>query len=67
MLELMRQIAAHTEDVGERFAEEVRRMHYKESDERAIRGVATRQEVEELSDEGIEVVPLPAMAKEPLQ
>jgi hypothetical protein len=69
MLELMRQIVTHTEDVGERFAEEARRMHYKERDECAIRGIATRQEVEELSDEGIEVVllPLPAMAKKPLQ
>jgi hypothetical protein len=56
---MVRQVMAHTEDVGERFAEEARRMHYGEADERAIRGQATLEQTEELLDEGIAVLPLP--------
>ncbi len=68
-LELARNIVARTEDVGERFAEEARRMHYGEIDERAIRGQATARETAQLLDEGIEVLPLllPPAAKETLQ
>ncbi|MEX8497330.1 MAG: DUF1178 family protein [Leptothrix ochracea] len=56
-------VLKHTEDVGARFAEEARRMHYGETDSRNIRGQATREEAEALQDEGIEVlaVPLPLM------
>ena len=69
ILEMVRQVVANTEDVGERFAEEARRIHYNETPERAIRGVATVQEFEELADEGIEVMPLPipGALKTPLQ
>ncbi len=59
LLKMAREIAANTEDVGERFAEEARRMHYKEAPERGIRGVTTRQEAEALQEEGIRVMPLP--------
>jgi hypothetical protein len=52
-------ILANTEDVGKAFPEEARRIHYKESPHRNIRGVATREETRDLIDEGIEVVPLP--------
>ena len=54
-----RQILARTEDVGEQFAEEARRIHYGESPERGIRGQASRAETESLLDEGIAVLPLP--------
>lgn len=57
----------HTEDVGERFAEEARQIHYGEAPERAIRGQASRQEVEELRDEGIEVLALPVAPVPPEQ
>ena len=57
----------HTEDVGERFAEEARQIHYGETPERAIRGQASRQEVEELRDEGIEVLALPVAPVPPEQ
>ncbi len=50
---------ANTEDVGERFAEEARRIHYGESQERGIRGQATRQQAADLVEEGIGVLPLP--------
>ena len=66
---MARQVLAHTENVGERFAEEVRRMHYGEAEERAIRGQASREEAVALMEEGIEVLPLPlpAALKETLQ
>lgn len=69
MLELARQVLARTEDVGEQFADEARRIHYNEAPERAIRGVATPDERAELLDEGIEIFPLaiPAALKETLQ
>ena len=65
----MREVLANTEDVGERFAEEARRMHYGEAAERGIRGKATREQTEALLDEGIEVMPLalPDGLKETLQ
>src|SRR4051812_36400573 len=50
---------ANTEDVGNEFPEEARKIHYQEAPERKIRGNASREEVEELRDEGIEVVAFP--------
>lgn len=58
-LHAVRQVMAHTEDVGERFADEARRIHYGECEQRGIRGQATPQQRAELHDEGIEVVALP--------
>lgn len=68
-LAAVREMMARTEDVGERFPEEARRIHYGESPHRGIRGQATPQERAALSEEGIEVValPVPAALKEPLQ
>ena len=65
----VRHVLAHTEDVGERFAAEARRIHYGEVPERGIRGNATPQESEALRDEGIEIMslPIPQALKEPLQ
>ncbi|MDO9314107.1 MAG: DUF1178 family protein [Burkholderiaceae bacterium] len=59
----------HTDDVGSRFAEEARRMHYGEADERPIRGQATSDEARALHEEGIEVMalPMPAALKGPVQ
>jgi hypothetical protein len=48
-----------TEDVGQRFPEEARRIHYGETEARGIRGQATPEEREALRDEGIEVFALP--------
>jgi hypothetical protein len=68
-LQVARQIMAQTEDVGNRFAEEARKIHYGEGEERGIRGHATPQETEALLDEGIPVLPLvlPAALKGPVQ
>jgi len=68
-LHAARRIMAETEDVGARFADEARRMHYGEAAQRAIRGQASLQETAQLLDEGIAVLPLPLpdAAKETLQ
>ncbi|MBV6306480.1 DUF1178 family protein [Candidimonas humi] len=55
----VRQMVRNTENVGERFADEARRMHAGETEERAIRGTATPQERESLAQEGIAVMPIP--------
>jgi hypothetical protein len=58
--ELVQQVLARTEDVGERFPEEARRIHYGEAAERGIRGKASAAECEALVEEGIAVMALPA-------
>jgi hypothetical protein len=57
----MRDIINKTEDVGDNFAEEARKIHYQEAPERSIRGQATSDETAELREEGIEVVALPLL------
>jgi len=52
-------IVKNTEDVGNQFPEEARKIYYNETPERHIRGVASPREVESLREEGIEVVSLP--------
>lgn len=69
LLNMVRHVVANTEDVGNSFSEEARKMHYGEAEQRNIRGHATPEETEELIDEGIAVMPLPLpdVLKEPLQ
>ncbi len=69
LLKMVRHVVANTEDVGDSFPEEARKMHYGETEARNIRGHATPEETEELIDEGIAVMPLslPDALKEPLQ
>ena len=52
-------VLAGTEDVGRRFAEIARRIHYKEEAARNIRGQVTAEEAEELREEGVETLTLP--------
>ena len=68
-LAALRHVVANTEDVGDRFALEARRMHYGEQEPRSIRGQTTAREAVALLDEGIDVMPfaLPAAVKETLQ
>jgi hypothetical protein len=56
----LREIVRNTENVGERFAEEARKIHYAEVPARAIRGRASAEEAEELREEGIDFTSLPA-------
>lgn len=68
-LQVVRHVVTHTEDVGERFAEEARSIHHGDAPERPIRGQTSPQEREALREEGIEVLslPIPEGLKGPLQ
>jgi hypothetical protein len=68
-MKMVRHVMANTEDVGARFPEEARRIHYGETEERGIRGQASVEETQALVEEGIGVLPLPIpkALKEPLQ
>lgn len=69
LLRAMRELMSKTEDVGERFADEARAMHHGEMAQRNIRGRTTPEVAMELIEEGIDVMPLPALPaiKETLQ
>jgi hypothetical protein len=58
-MKMVKHVIANTEDVGQNFAEEARKIHYGESEERNIRGQASVEETQDLLEEGIEVMPLP--------
>lgn len=54
-------VLKNTEDVGNRFPEEARKIHYQESAERPIRGKASPDEVSALREEGIDILALPVL------
>ena len=56
---MAKRIIANTDDVGDKFAEEARKIHYGETKERSIRGQASAGETQALLEEGIAVMPLP--------
>lgn len=56
----LREMVRNTENVGRRFPEEARKIHYQEIPPRAIRGQASRDEAKALTDEGIEFTSLPS-------
>ncbi len=68
-VEMAKHVVANTEDVGSSFAEEARKIHYKETPDRNIRGVTSSDEAAALREEGIDVhaFPLPAALKGPVQ
>ncbi|MBI1394996.1 MAG: DUF1178 family protein [Betaproteobacteria bacterium] len=62
----LRKILSSSENVGQRFPEEARRIHYGEAPKRSIRGEASSEEAQALRDEGIEVLSLPIPPTEDL-
>ena len=56
---LRKAVEANCDNVGDRFAEEARRIHYGETETRPIYGDATREEAAALTDEGIEIAAIP--------
>jgi hypothetical protein len=58
------EVAKSCDYVGEKFAEEARKMHYGEAEKRSIYGETTFDEAKELRDEGIEIQPLPRLPRE---
>lgn len=59
IVEKLREVVRNTENVGARFPEEARRIHYEEAPARSIRGKASAEEAEALREEGIDFAPLP--------
>jgi hypothetical protein len=55
----LREIVRNTENVGQRFPEEARKIHYEEVPPRAIRGQASKDDAEALREEGIDFASLP--------
>lgn len=67
LAEMLAKVRTHVEEnfdyVGEKFPEEVRRIHYGETEERGIYGEASAEEAKSLIDEGIPVAPLPIVPR----
>lgn len=57
-------VIANSEHVGPRFADEARKIHFKEADERPIYGEASSEEVQELLEDGIPCAPLPVLPED---
>jgi hypothetical protein len=66
LLKALRKVMSAAENVGERFPEEARRIHYGEAPKRSIRGQASREDAAALREEGIEVLSLPIPPTEDL-
>ncbi|MEL6743839.1 MAG: DUF1178 family protein [Pseudomonadota bacterium] len=61
MKKLRDSVTEKGENVGPRFAEEARKIHYGEADDRLVYGEADREQIEGLVEEGIEIAPLPTL------
>ena len=59
--ELREHIVKNADNVGERFPNEARKMHYGDIEHRPIYGEASPEEARALIDEGVEVTPLPVL------
>ena len=62
--ELRDHLVKNADNVGTKFPEEARKMHYGEIEHRSIYGVASPEEAKELSEEGVEFHPLPSLPDE---
>lgn len=56
---MVQAVRQNSEDVGDRFADEARKIHHGETDARAIIGKASSEDAKSLIEEGIEIAPLP--------
>jgi hypothetical protein len=68
MREMVRQLRQHVTEnadyVGEKFAEEARKIHYQEAEVRGIYGEASPEEARALIEEGVEFLPLPSLPED---
>ncbi|MGH6873520.1 MAG: DUF1178 family protein [Aestuariivirgaceae bacterium] len=64
MRELRQYVESTADYVGDRFAQEARRIHYNEAEERGIYGETTTEDARALLEEGIDVHPLPILPEE---
>jgi hypothetical protein len=61
---LKKQVEDNFDNVGDAFADTARRIHYGDEEDRGIYGNASKDDVEDLLDEGITVFPLPDLPKD---
>ena len=64
MLALRNKVTSEADYVGDKFAEEARKIHFKEVDARGIYGEATKEEVAALVEDGVDFMPLPSVKEE---
>lgn len=57
--EMVQAVKQNSEDVGDRFADEARKIHHGETEARGIIGKASSEDARSLIDEGIDIAPLP--------
>lgn len=62
--ELREHLIKNADNVGKKFPEEARKMHYGEIEHRSIYGEASPEEAKELHEEGIEFHPIPVLPEE---
>lgn len=62
--ELRDHMLKNADNVGERFPEEARKMHYGEIEHRSIYGEASPEEAKKMADEGIEFMPIPVLPED---
>ncbi len=64
MMALRNKVISEADYVGDKFAEEARKIHFKETEARGIYGEASREEVISLVEEGVDIMPLPNLPEE---
>ena len=62
--EMKKHVLANAENVGKKFSDEARKIHYGESEQRGIYGETTAEQAAELLEEGIDIMPLPVLPEE---
>lgn len=62
--EFRKRVTENADYVGDKFAEEARKIHYEEVESRGIYGEATADEAKDLADEGIGFHPLPPIPED---
>ena len=62
--ELRDHLVKNSDNVGQKFPEEARKMHYGETEHRSIYGEATPEQAKELIEEGVELLPLPVLPED---
>lgn len=61
---LRNKVMSEADYVGDKFAEEARKIHFKDVDPRGIYGEATAEEVASLAEDGVDFMPLPNLPEE---
>ena len=64
MRAMREKVTSEADYVGDKFAEEARKIHFKDVEPRGIYGEATREEVAGLIEDGVDFMPLPALPEE---